>query len=76
MAIASVVALSIQFGAADTGVIVVVGRHSRAARLLHHRLSWQDRQRQPAALLDLVARLLHDVGLPRDQVEHEGLRHD
>ncbi|MFN3312556.1 MAG: DUF1127 domain-containing protein [Hyphomonas sp.] len=76
MAIAPLVPLSILFGAAGAGAIVFAGGHPRATRLLHRFLSWQDRQRQRAALLDLDARLLRDVGLTRDQAEREGLRHD
>lgn len=76
MAIAPVVPLSILFGVAGAGAIVVAAGRPRAARLLHRFLRWQDRQRQRAALLDLDARLLRDVGLTRDQAEREGLRHD
>lgn len=76
MAIAPVVPLSILFGAAGASAIVFAGGRPRAALLLHLFLSWQDRQRQRAALLGLDARLLRDVGLTRDQAEREGLRHD
>ena len=76
MAIAPAVPLSILFSAAGAGAIVIAAGHPRAARLLHGFLSWQDRQRQRAALLDLDARLLRDVGLTRDQAEREGQRHD
>ncbi len=76
MAIAPVVPLSILFGVASAGAIVVAAGRPRAAQLLRRFLRWQDRQRQRAALLDLDARLLRDVGLTRDQAEREGLRHD
>lgn len=76
MIIAPVVPLSILFGVASAGAIVFAGESARPARLLHRFLSWQDRQRQRAALLDLDARLRRDVGLTRDQAEREGMRHD
>ncbi|MFN4159727.1 MAG: DUF1127 domain-containing protein [Gemmobacter sp.] len=76
MAIAPVVPLSFLFGVAGAGAIAFAGGHPSAARLLNRFLRWQDRQRQRAALLDLDARLLRDVGLTRDQAEREGLRHD
>ena len=76
MAMAPAVPLSILFGVAGAGAIVVAGGSPRAARLLHRFLIWQDRQRQRAAFLELDARLLRDVGLTRDQAEREGKRHD
>lgn len=73
---AAVVPVSLVVGLAGAGgILLSSGRlHGRAwlARLLR----WQDRQRQRAALLDLDARLLRDVGLNRDQAEREGHRHD
>lgn len=76
MAIAPVVPLSILFGAAGAGAILISAGRPRSARLLDRLLRWQDRQRQRAALLDLYTRLLRDVGLSRDQAEREGRRRD
>lgn len=76
MAIAPVVPLSILFGVNGAGAILISAWRPRSARLLGRLLRWQDRQRQRAALLDLDARLLRDVGLSRAQAEREGRRHD
>lgn len=76
MAVAPVVPLSVLFGVAGVGVIALsISRH-RIASLRHRFLRWQDRQRQRAALLDLDARLLRDVGLSREQAEREGRSRD
>ena len=74
MAIAPVAPLSILFGGA--GAILISAGRPHSAFLLHRFLRCQDRQRQRAALLDLDARLLRDVGLTWAQAEREGLRRD
>jgi uncharacterized protein YjiS (DUF1127 family) len=66
MGVAPIVPLSILFGCAGAGTILVTAGRPRPVLLLHRFLRWQDRQRQRAALLDLDARLLRDVGLTRD----------
>jgi uncharacterized protein YjiS (DUF1127 family) len=76
MAIAPVVPLSILFGVAGAGAILISAGRPRSARLLDRFLRWRDRQMQRAALMDLDARLLRDVGLSRDQAEREGRLHD
>ncbi len=76
MAIAPVFLLSILFGVAGAGAILISAGRPRSARLPDRFLRWQDRQRQRAALMDLDARLLRHVGLSRNQAECEGRRHD
>ncbi len=73
---AAVIPVSVAVGLAGaTAILVSFGRLHGLAWLAGY-LRWQDRQRQRAALLDLDARLLRDVGLSREQAEREGHRHD
>ena len=76
MAIAPVVPLSVLSGVAGLGAVAWSARPDRVAQPLRRFLRWHDRQRQRAALLDLDARLLRDVGLSREDAEREGRRHD
>lgn len=76
MAIAPVLPLFILIGLAGAGALALSADRSGLALLLHRVLRWHDRQRQRAALLDLDARLLRDVGLTREQAQYEGRRHD
>lgn len=76
MAIAPVVPMAVLVGVFAAGAIAWSARADRMADWMSSFLCWQDRQRQRAALLDLDARLLRDVGLSRDQAEREGRRDD
>lgn len=76
MALSSAVPISVVVGLAGATAILLSSGGPRGAALLGRFLCWQDRQRQRAAFLDLDDRLLRDVGLSREQAEHEGRRHD
>lgn len=76
MAIAPVVPLSVLFGVVGVAALAWSAQSDRIADPLRRFTQWRDRQRQRAALRELDARLLRDVGLSRDQAEREGRRHD
>ncbi len=76
MALSSAVPISVVVGLAGVTAILLSSGGRHGAALLGRFLCWQDRQRQRAAFLDLDDRLLRDVGLSREQAEHEGRRHD
>lgn len=76
MAMSPVVSVSIVAGLAGAGAILLPAPETARRGWLDRFLRWQDRQRQRAALRDLDARLLRDVGLSREQAEREGGRHD
>lgn len=76
MTMSPVVSVSIVVGLAGAGAILLSAPEIARRGWLNRFLRWQDRQRQRAALRDLDARLLRDVGLSREQAEREGGRHD
>ncbi len=76
MVLSPVVPISVIAGLAGAAAILLSSDGPHGAACLSRFLRWQDRQRQRAALLALDDRLLRDVGLSREQAEHEARRHD
>jgi uncharacterized protein YjiS (DUF1127 family) len=68
--------MAVLVGVFGAGAIAWPARADRMADWMRGFLCWQDRQRRRAALTDLDARLLRDVGLSRDEAEREGRRND
>jgi uncharacterized protein YjiS (DUF1127 family) len=76
MLLSATVPVSIVVGLAGADAILLSAGGLRGRARLDRFLPWQDRQRRRAALGDLDARRLRDVGLSREQAEREGRRHD
>jgi uncharacterized protein YjiS (DUF1127 family) len=76
MAMSPLVPISVFVGLAGAGAILLSATRPMGGSLLDRFQNWRDRQKQRAALLELDARLLRDVGLSREQAEREGRSHD